>query len=1459
MPHISRIRLVNVNYNDAKSIYDDFNMELDGKSTTYDLINTGGKSLLILMLLQTVLPNTYLKKEKPVKNIFIGGNTKRTSHCLVEWELDEGYEYKYMLTGFCARKKQDSDTEKDDDGKLEIDYYNYCYFYNDYASIDIKKLPLVTREGNEKIYMSYDKLRQYLGNMKKDGQAVEIFDSRKDYIKRIEYFGLISAEWKLISEINVSENYIEKYFKENKTSRKLIENFLIKIIDNINLQNNENEENTLADTLIELKDDLMRFRKQNDNKKEYEQAKEMYEDLKKENLELINKFNKIEKINQKANESYQYKNNQMQELKRKIQHETDEIDRLNKENIMLNNQNEKYKIDKLYNEKALIENSKENITTELEKIKNKKDDTEKNLALSKSQNEYVEYLENKKERDKVLIQINNIDIKDKDLEKNYNIYGYNYKIKLQELAENTSKIYSEKYENKKQKCSAKKIAKDGENFVRTELTKCSLRIENLEQSLSEKQEEKDLISNEFAEIGKMELILDIEQGIELESKKQEECKEIIEKNKIEIQRLNDENIKIGQEIAQIKASQTIQRKVLEEAETKVTEYENRKNSIEKLAKLFQTDIPVVKQEIELKIDEKEKQKGLLQIENQLKSKKLELINKYNTIIPNEDILHLKEKLQNKCSYVIAGFEKLAEYDEEKRKSLIKNNPLLMYSVFVDNSSFEKLKLKQIETELQSLVPIASIEVFRQGVNLQQSDYIFPIAVDIIQNISPENLEEYKQKLQNAIQNIENNISILKQKIYKETEYLNEVKKYETDYFDEEIVKAIYENVNIAKQKLQELDKLQKSEEHSIQDNREKIEELQKSNDLLSKEQEKISEEINDLKELEMLNNQIREISEKIIKEKLEEQAQKENLDEKIEIVKNLEEEISDLEKNLVMLENRKNSYLGELAELSTFEKTELIDISFEEIKTNFEAFAKKFNASASEYNQLKEVLKIRNENMEGCRKRIEENGYYLLDFESQNKIFDKVLESDLKSLKTNIELLEKNIERLNIEFSEKEADNNKMFGRINTLKENLKKIGIEYNIDDKTSNNEIIDIYIGENNNKIKNNKTKINTLNSKIKDVEEQVGELNKECIGFDNFVKEGGIELKTIDTTNLLASEMYSYSKIKNESIQLNKELLKQKEELANCIRHIKESVDNFYIKQDVLESIEGLKNPTNLDECNNNNQGIEVIIELIDEKIRHIEEALEKLEQYQENFITKCFEKAETIVRDLEKLPGLSKIKIGGKDINIIKLELFEYEKDEKIRRMKEYIYKMVQDMEDKPEEMTKDVLNEKLSSKMLVGQIINIDKAYVKLYKIEDVQEHSTYKRWEDDLGSDGQVNAIYFMFAVCIISYISMLTRKDGSSKCKKVIIVDNPFGATSAVFLWKVMFEILKENNVQLIAPGHNISKEIISMFEVNYVLKHEFKDGNKKTVVVEQEFRTEDNLKNMSFEPIDGIQQNLF
>ena len=315
--------------------------------------------------------------------------------------------------------------------------------------------------------------------------------------------------------------------------------------------------------------------------------------------------------------------------------------------------------------------------------------------------------------------------------------------------------------------------------------------------------------------------------IEKEEKLQNECKEKVEKNNAEIERLDNENIKINQELAQNRANQILQNKVFNDAESDVQEYEKAKNSIEKLAKLFDVDFVNIKQTIEASIEEREKQRNSYQIEKQIKSRKLELINKYNTIIPNEDILHLKEKLENKCNYVIAGFEKLAEYDEEKRNEIIKNNPLIMYSVFVDNNSFEKLKVKQIETELQNLVPIANIEMLRQEAVIKSKDYIFPISVDVLQNSNPEKLEEYKAKLEKNIEGLNSKILDVKSRIDREQEYLNEVKIFEQTYSSKNIIDSLYENVDSTKSQIEKLEKEQKDLSNNIQNNNEKKEELSK--------------------------------------------------------------------------------------------------------------------------------------------------------------------------------------------------------------------------------------------------------------------------------------------------------------------------------------------------------------------------------------------------------------------------------------------------------------------------------------------------------------------------------------------------------------------------------------------------------------------------------------------------------
>lgn len=146
MPCINRIRVNNVKYNFGTQQYDDFSMRMYGKNTLYDLANGGGKSVLMLLLLQNLIPNCTLDDKQPIEKLFRNGGGNTTIHSLIEWKLDDADikdGYRYMTTGFCARKAKESDEGASQDGQTAaIEYFNYCIFYRDYNKNDIINLPL---------------------------------------------------------------------------------------------------------------------------------------------------------------------------------------------------------------------------------------------------------------------------------------------------------------------------------------------------------------------------------------------------------------------------------------------------------------------------------------------------------------------------------------------------------------------------------------------------------------------------------------------------------------------------------------------------------------------------------------------------------------------------------------------------------------------------------------------------------------------------------------------------------------------------------------------------------------------------------------------------------------------------------------------------------------------------------------------------------------------------------------------------------------------------------------------------------------------------------------------------------------------------------------------------------------------------------------------------------------------
>ncbi len=297
MPNINRIRVNNVKYNFGTQYYDDFTMRMYGKNTLYDLANGGGKSVLMLLLLQNVIPNCTLDEKQPIEKLFRNGGGNTTIHSLIEWKLDdkdvkEGF--RYMTTGFCARKAKDADAESGQiaidqtdgvSGQAEsvggdsasIEYFNYCIFYRDYNENDIVNLPLQ----NNKERITYSGLKNYLKELGRRNLnlKVYVFERKGEYQRFISGYGLYESQWEIIRGINKTEGHVRTYFETHyKTTRKVVEDLLIEeIIEKAFLVKTEQEDvnEDMAKTLLDIKDKLVELSRKKSEIANYDKETEL--------------------------------------------------------------------------------------------------------------------------------------------------------------------------------------------------------------------------------------------------------------------------------------------------------------------------------------------------------------------------------------------------------------------------------------------------------------------------------------------------------------------------------------------------------------------------------------------------------------------------------------------------------------------------------------------------------------------------------------------------------------------------------------------------------------------------------------------------------------------------------------------------------------------------------------------------------------------------------------------------------------------------------------------------------------------------------------------------------------------------------------------------------------------------------------------------------------------------------
>ena len=141
-----------------------------------------------------------------------------------------------------------------------IEYFNYCIFYSEYGEHDIRNLPLT--DGRERItYSGLRSLLKQLSDKNSNRYMVMVFDRKNEYQRFIAGYGLYESQWNIIRGINKTEGHVRTYFETAyRTTRKVVEDLLIEEIIQKAYQvkiGQENEDERLAATLLDIRDKMM--------------------------------------------------------------------------------------------------------------------------------------------------------------------------------------------------------------------------------------------------------------------------------------------------------------------------------------------------------------------------------------------------------------------------------------------------------------------------------------------------------------------------------------------------------------------------------------------------------------------------------------------------------------------------------------------------------------------------------------------------------------------------------------------------------------------------------------------------------------------------------------------------------------------------------------------------------------------------------------------------------------------------------------------------------------------------------------------------------------------------------------------------------------------------------------------------------------------------------------------------
>lgn len=1447
MPNINRIRVNNVKYNFGTQYYDDFTMRMYGKNTLYDLANGGGKSVLMLLLLQNLIPNCTLDDKQPVEKLFREGCGNTTIHSLIEWKLDpcdvkEGY--RYMTTGFCARKAREAEEEGGGSGVASIEYFNYCIFYRQYNRNDIINLPLV-KDGER---ISYQALRNYLKELEhRDIElVVKVFDKKGEYQRFISGYGLHESQWEIVRGINKTEGHVRTYFETNyKTTRKVVEDLLIEeIIEKAFLVKTERDSDgneSMARLLMDIKDQLAVLAGKKKDIAAYGHQTELINLLADKVTSFMDIYQEQDALTKRLADIC-VTGAEFAENDEKVMAEL--TARRDEKEAMKNRQKERMECLKAARDKKELEQLQAELAQLLRTEQSLRDGADKlraELALKESMNDYVDYLTEKQKLD-ALEAAEQISGENSGDDGYFHTCVHNIKIRTEEkekeLERRIAELRGSLLSAQEQKAFQEKISAE---------TEISLAVAENNRKRSEESIQK--LSAMLADVtAKMhqysfdDIDVQIRQNeTEREVKKAELSEGTKKRNSIlaEIVSAEQKLSALTNQIDRLQAEEASLQELAEYFRQSKSKLDNilrvygkgDSKNYSGLKDIIQTRI---KNEI-ISIAEKEQEISECEkVIGRLKEKRI--------ISVSRGAERVMDYIQRRHGiYAMYGMDYISALPDEKKEQILAVNPELPYGVLVQD--FETLSedqnIRDVDTGCESITIYDLEMVESQAVNYMQ--HAFAVHKSPSCFMDEDTVTRLIRAEEQKIQELKAQLSALTDMLTVEQEDLTFILTYGDDRFTG--AEGKIRDVQLVLSETEEQYRNQESQLRELQSRQKSIEEqIDRQRDFLRYSEEDYTRLL-----------RIRELSGMTAE-------QEELLEKSAEDIKRLSE------KKLELSEQKRYSsfMLGEAEGKLTFAEQELENLkrkwndsyvmydvpgeynrlpdTDEVLESKFLAFVHDYQESAKASSDRRLLIETLQSSMKRLLKNIENRGVTADTLEALNRAGNLYpLKAEvLNTLKQNIEAMCQEAEKAAASAKKKQTECSKLEGKIEYA---IRNIEAAFGTYQETSES--------------------LSEITASLRDGEALLQKLTEEAAACEadwlSYRKEQGYMMdlykdvkRIVEQNEISLQDAVPIREEKEQLREIFEDVLVQYDKSAKLLERAKNELLRFKgttaqtlsdmgafelaatVRDDVLI-------PASYGETRELLANLSSITGYIALERDRIEKSLVDMELVKQNFEEQCLQRCLDVKTELDKLPKLSRIVLDGEAIQMVGLTI-PYVKEEFMRqRMSDYIEKIVSEADSvKDDKERMKYIRNCLALKKLFGVIVtDMNSIRLNLYKRERIREQSRYLRYEEAVGSTGQSQGIYIQFLISIINYISGMYAAGQEDERTKTIFIDNPFGAAKDVYIWEPIFALLLANRVQLIVPARGATPAITGRFDVNYVLGQQMTGERQVTVVVNYTSKT--------------------